>query len=263
VKRRARFVRDTPVFAARAGRVPRVGGVGLQHAQGRADHGVAVGAVPGGGLGAGAGEPGAKGGDEHQVQCPVQQDLLPRLLAGDLLEGRPADRAGADVRPDNGQWWQCRQQPAGCAAVHGVQAVQQECAVRLRRVPGVRARHPRADRFVPPHRHATAPGTDHPLRLGGRVVREHIRRAPGQHHDITGTRAAPGRRPEGRPQTAPRRSTASAGGGPSSKRTAQGPEREDWWKTAPLVRTPFSRSVSGSVLVSPEECMPVSVDERI
>lgn len=76
--------------------------------------------VPGGWLRLGPGEPGPEGRDDQQVQQPVQDDLLPRLVAHDLLHQERGQRALPHVGGERQQRRQRVQEPVADLALHQI-----------------------------------------------------------------------------------------------------------------------------------------------
>jgi hypothetical protein len=88
----------------------------VDHAQGRAHERVAVGEVPPGRVGLGPGEPRAQGGDEGEVEQPVEHHLLARLAAGDLGGEQVRDRGPGLLAGQRGDAGQRGEQPAADVA---------------------------------------------------------------------------------------------------------------------------------------------------
>lgn len=92
MKRRASAARETGLLGEPGGG-PRAGRVVLDQPQHRPDDRVGQGLVPGGRLRLRAREPGPQGGDDEQVEQPVQDDLLAGGVPPDLLHQQRGERA--------------------------------------------------------------------------------------------------------------------------------------------------------------------------
>ncbi len=160
----------------------------MQEAQGTADDGIAGGAVPVGGVGFGAREPGAQHGDEQQVEQAVQDGLLTGLVLDDLVGEQRDDGAVPLAVAQDEQPGQGAQQAPADLAVEVVGARQQDG-------PAVGGVAPRADaeaealhelRAVRVEAAAGLVGIDRDLRGRGGIVGHGVVVGPADDRDIAG-----------------------------------------------------------------------------
>jgi hypothetical protein len=114
-----------PGLGGERGHRPAPRRVVLQQPQGPADDRVAVAAVPGRGRGVGAGEPGAQRRDQQQVQQPVEDRFLARLVLDDLLRQQRHQRRGPVARGEHEQVRQHADEAAAHLALEVVGAGEQ------------------------------------------------------------------------------------------------------------------------------------------
>ncbi len=168
---------------------PPVRRIPVQQPQCRADHRIALGPVPGRGIGAGLRRPRPQHADQQQVQQPVQDHLLAQLLTADL-RGEQGDQRGIGgpgrADQDRGQR---PQQPSADLTRSLIGAAQHH------RRPGILP-------YRPPRPHAQCHGIRHVLACRGaaplvgahrdlhrriRGVGDRVRVGPPHHGHVPGT----------------------------------------------------------------------------
>ena len=97
-----RSARDSRA-GGQAGDRPRMRGVVVHHVQRPTDDRVAGGAVPSGYVCARSCERRSEGGNQQQVEQPVEHDLLARFVLDDLVGQQRDDRAVPRLRAEDGQ----------------------------------------------------------------------------------------------------------------------------------------------------------------
>src|SRR5688572_24711611 len=103
-----------------------MGGVVVDEPQGASHHGVALGAVPPGGTRLQPVEPGAQGGDQGETEPSVEDGLLARLVASDLVEYQVHHWSDIGSRHhDSG--WESAEQPVTDVADALVGAADRPC----------------------------------------------------------------------------------------------------------------------------------------
>ena len=203
----------------------------LQHAERWPDDGVAMGAVPRWSLPLRSREPGADNGDQYQIQQPIEDGLLARLLLHDLIRKQRDDRRVPFVGvQDHGGRKRPQQSPADLAVDEVRTREHHGFTVRVV-APGSNAEIHRLIDIFTVDRRAPLTGMDDDLGWRRRLIGDDVRVRPLEERHIT--RQERGRFPGFRD---------NPGVSPQHRHHGQGssildPERPRWIEHLPLSAT--------------------------
>ena len=238
-----------PGLRGERGDRPGVGGIVLDQPQHPADDGVRrAPRTRRAASASGPGEPGAQRGDDQQVEQPVQDDLLARLVLDDLLREQRRERAlphvGGAATSSGGSASRSRPLISPCTRYVPI-SITVEPSVRSPQV-----RTPRS--MVAVERPAVgvaalAARQDQRLRRGVGVVGAGVRVGAAGDGEVAGAAAGPARPVSGTIQDVPRTISITVSGARSSMRTAHGGSKHARIMKAPRARGPSRRPARASM----------------
>jgi hypothetical protein len=157
----------------------------LQPLEGGSDDGVTMRPVPAGRSGLGSGEPRPQRGDEQEIEQPVQNGLLPGLVADDLVGQVLDEPSGLPLAREHQHLGQSAEQASTDLGVQLIGADQQLRRALRRIAPGTGA-EPRHRRDQPERGGADLAGSDHGLRRPVELIGHDVRPRPADDREVTG-----------------------------------------------------------------------------